>query len=374
MAEPLKHFFDRTLVSRLGASLRSAQPDFPEQPFVSEAARGLDRMELMDRARHIARALRAHLPADYERACGVLHRSLGAPLAGTDAFGLAVFFYLPHVLFVAEYGLDHFEASMALQRELTRRFSAEFSIRAYLERHPEATLERLKIWALDPDPHVRRLVSEGTRPRLPWAPRLRAFQLDPAPVLALLELLRDDPVEYVRRSVANNLNDIGKDHPEVLLATCERWIEGATPERQRLIAHALRSSIKKGDPRAMAVLGFSARPRARVEAAFSPAQVRIGGSVALTVTVQSEAPRHQRLVVDLAVFFLKASGEARPKVFKLRNVELAPDQALEISKTLSFRQHSTRKHYPGEHRLQVLINGAPFEAGAIVVAPATRTG
>jgi hypothetical protein len=193
-------------------------------------------------------------------------------------------------------------------------------------------------------------------------------------VLALLELLRDDPVEYVRRSVANNLNDIGKDHPELLLATCERWVEGAPPERQRLIAHALRSSIKKGDPRAMAALGFSERPRVRVEVAFSPAQVRIGGAVTLTVTVQSEAPRRQRLVVDLAVFFLKASGEARPKVFKLRNVELAPEQSVEISKTLSFRQHTTRTHYPGEHRLQVLINGTPFEAGAIAVAPATRAG
>jgi 3-methyladenine DNA glycosylase AlkC len=369
VAEPLKHFFDRALVARLGAGLKAAHPPFPEDGFVAQASRGLDGLELLDRAKHIATALHEHLPPDYEGACEVLHRSLGPPLSGTESFGMAVFFYLPHVLFVAERGLGHFEASMALQRELTRRFSAEFSIRAYLEHHPAATLARLRLWATDPDPHVRRLVSEGTRPRLPWAPRLRAFQRDPSPVLALLELLRDDPVEYVRRSVANNLNDIGKDHPDLLVATCERWAEGAGPERQRLLAHALRSAIKRGDPRALAVLGFSRRPQARVEVSFSPARVKIGGSVALKAKILGEAPRRQRLVVDLAVFFVKASGEARAKVFKLRNVDLEPGQEIEIAKTLSFRQHTTRKHYPGEHRVQVLLNGAATEVGAIVVVP-----
>lgn len=367
MAEPLKLFFDRALVAQLGASLKAAYPAFAEDSFVGQASRGLNGLELLDRARHIASALHKHLPADFEQACEVLHRSLGPPLSGTESFGMAVFFYLPHVIFVADHGLGHFEAAMALQRELTRRFSAEFSIRAYLDHHTEATLERLRLWATDPDPHVRRLVSEGTRPRLPWAPRLRAFQRDPTPVLALLELLRDDPVEYVRRSVANNLNDIGKDHPDLLVATCERWAEGASSERQRLIAHALRSAIKRGDQRAMAVLGFSQRPKARVEVSFSPARVKIGGTVALKVKVQSESPRQQRLVVDLAMFFIKASGEAKAKVFKLRNVELDPDQSIEIAKTLSFRQHTTRKHYPGEHRVQVLLNGAGIDAGSITV-------
>lgn len=368
MAEPLKHFFDRALVERLGASIHSVHPAFARDRFVAQASRGLGGLELLDRARHIAAALQAHLPADHEQASAVVRRSLGPPLAGTETFGMEVFFYLPHVLWVAAHGLGHFEASMTLQRELTRRFSAEFSIRAYLERHPEATLARLRTWATDPDPHVRRLVSEGTRPRLPWASRLRAFQRDPAPVLALLELLRDDPEEYVRRSVANNLNDIGKDHPGLLLDTCERWAAGASPARQRLIAHALRSVIKRGDQRAMAVLGFSSRPRARAEVSFSPARVKIGGTVALRVKVESESPRPQRLVVDLAVFFIKASGEARAKVFKLRNVDLEPGQSVEIGKTLSFRQHTTRTHHPGEHRVQVLLNGTSLEAGSIMVA------
>ena len=163
---------------------------------------------------------------------------------------------MPHCFFVAEYGLDHFEPSMQAHYQLTQRFTAEFSIRPFLIKHTEATLARLRQWARDPNEHVRRLVSEGTRPRLPWASRLPAFQADPAPVLALLELLKDDPALYVRRSVANNLNDIGKDHPRVLMQTAQRWMRDATPERAWVVRHALRWAVKQGDPAALKVLGF----------------------------------------------------------------------------------------------------------------------
>jgi 3-methyladenine DNA glycosylase AlkC len=156
--------------------------------------------------------------------------------------GMGGFLFLPHVFFVAEYGLEHFETSMRAQYVLTQRFTAEFSIRRYLERHQAATLGPVsREWSADASEDVRRLVSEGTRPRLPWAPRLRAFQADPRPVLALLERLKDDPSLYVRRSVANNLNDIGKDHPVLLVETATRWMENATEERRWIIRHALRS-------------------------------------------------------------------------------------------------------------------------------------
>ena len=176
---------------------------------------------------------------------------------------MAAFLYMPHLFFVARHGLDHFEDSMRAQYALTQRFTAEYSIRAFLEKHPEATLARLREWAADPSQHVRRLVSEGTRPRLPWAPRLRAFQKDPRPVLELLELLKDDPELYVRRSVANNLNDIGKDHPALLTAVAKRWLRGATPERRWIVDHALRSAVKRADAGALGALGYGARPKWR---------------------------------------------------------------------------------------------------------------
>jgi thioesterase domain-containing protein len=215
LAEPLKNCFGTAIPKTIGQRVVEVYPAFPVRAFLTDALRGYEQFELMARGRHVARALARHLPADYPRAVGILVASLGAKLEGSENQGMAPFFYLPHVLFVAEFGLDHFEPSMRAQYELTQRFTAEFSIRPFLERYPEQTLARLARWAADPSAHVRRLVSEGTRPRLPWAPRLRAFQRDPRPVLKLLELLKDDPVLYVRRSVANNLNDIGKDHPAV---------------------------------------------------------------------------------------------------------------------------------------------------------------
>src|SRR5918997_3406822 len=235
MAAPLKDSFGPDVPVRIAGAIAAVWPAFPVEAFLADALDGYEELELTPRARHIADALGRHLPQDYERAIEILVASLGPKLDSPELTGMDAFVYLPHVFFVAERGADHFEASMRAQYELTQRFSAEYSIRVFLERYPDATLGRLREWALDPSPHVRRLVSEGTRPRLPWAPRLRAFQDDPRPVLELLELLKDDPELYVRRSVANNLNDIGKDHPELLFETCKRWLVDASEERSKLV-------------------------------------------------------------------------------------------------------------------------------------------
>jgi 3-methyladenine DNA glycosylase AlkC len=203
--------------------------------------------------------MRAHLPARYEDALEVLLRSLTPPHTRTEGLGLGVFFYLPHVSFVAAYGLDRagnggrdpFEASMLAQYELTRRFTAEFSLRVFLQQEQSRTLAQLLQWTRDPDPHVRRLCSEGPRPRLPWAARLPALVRDPSPSLPLLEALKDDPELYVRRSVANHLGDIAKDHPALVFDLCTRWLEGASPERRWLIRHAVRHPAKHGHKTAL---------------------------------------------------------------------------------------------------------------------------
>src|SRR5687768_157274 len=160
MAEPLKHFFGPHVAVRIATMISTAYPRFPTDAFVADASNGLDALELVPRAGHIAKALHRHLPADFQRAAQILNASLGPPLAATEGDGMAPFLYLPHVIYVAEHGLDHLETALDLQYELTRRFSAEFSIRVYLERYPEPTLARLREWATDPDVHVRRLVSE----------------------------------------------------------------------------------------------------------------------------------------------------------------------------------------------------------------------
>src|SRR5688572_22368590 len=285
MAEALKTFFSPALVRRLAGDVMRAHPRFPSRAFIKDATAGLEELELLDRGKHIATALAKHLPSAYPEAIEVLLQSLG-PEHATDELvgvGMAPFFYLPHTLFVAEHGLDHFELSMRAQYELTKRFSAEGSIRSYIAKEPERTLEVLRRWAGDGNAHVRRIVSEGTRLRLPWAMRIPWLDRNPNRVLELLELLKDDPTTLVRRSVANNLNDLGKVHPELLIEICGRWLRGASAERRTLIEHALRSAIKRGEVGALKLLGFARKPAVAIEdMRFLPKRVAIGGQVAVS--------------------------------------------------------------------------------------------
>lgn len=365
MAVPLKDSFGPDVPARIGAAIAAVHPVFPADAFVADALQGYEALELTPRCRQIARALRRHLPASYDDAIAVILASLDHVADGEALTGMATFRYAPYVFFVADYGADHWETSMRAQYELTQRFTAEYSIRVFLDGEPDRTLARLREWAHDPSPDVRRLVSEGTRPRLPWAPRLRRFQLDPTPVLELLELLRDDPSLYVRRSVANNLNDIGKDHPDLLVATCRRWMEQPTPERRWLVRHALRSAIKRGDPGALDVLGFGSASTAEIHrVAIEPERPRIGETIRISVVVGNTGRARASLNVDLRVHFVKANGATSPKVFKIREVELEPGARVTLSKSVSLQQQTTRTHYRGSHPIELIVNGVTHPAGS----------
>jgi 3-methyladenine DNA glycosylase AlkC len=251
----LADLLDREAVDCLAHNLSLVHRPFAAKAFTRTALSGLEPLSILQRGAHLARALREHLPSRYGAAVRILIKSLTPPLTRTDDLGLGVFFYLPQVNFVATYGLDPahnggrdpFEISMTAQYELTRRFSAEFSIRPFIIHQPARTLARLLEWTRDPDPHVRRLCSEGSRPRLPWAQRIPALVRDPRPALPILEALKDDPEPYVRRSVANHLGDIAKDHPALVFELADRWLDGASAGRRWLIRHALRHPAKKGN-------------------------------------------------------------------------------------------------------------------------------
>jgi 3-methyladenine DNA glycosylase AlkC len=364
VADALKNKFGMDVPRRIGATVRAVHRSFPLERFVREVARGYDALELMPRARHIARALRTHLPARYAEALDILMESIGPARAASDADDMPPFLYLPHTLFVAEYGLDDFEPSMCAQYELTQRFTAEFSIRPFLAHHTERTLERLAQWAHDDSVHVRRLVSEGTRPRLPWAMRLRAFQKDPRPVLALLEQLKDDPELYVRRSVANNLNDVGKDHPGLLLDTARRWLHRSTARRRWIVERGLRSLVKQCDAKALALLGYGRSASLTVSGGrITPKRVAAGASVSIAFEVANAAPRAQRVLADFSVHFVKASGKAAPKVFKLKSVTLSPGESALFGKSVSLKQMTTRIHHPGRHVVHALVNGVQHRIG-----------
>jgi len=271
---------------------------------------------------------------------------------------MASFIYMPHCVFVAEYGLDHFELSMRANYELTKRFTAEFSIRPFITRYPKRTLALLRKWTKDPSDDVRRLVSEGTRPRLPWAPRLPEFQKDPGPVLGLLEELKDDPALYVRRSVANNLNDIGKDHPELLVETAAAWMKDADENRAWLIRHALRSAVKRGDVGALRVLGYGDAKGLIVEAAaIAPALARIGDKITVAFNVTNKGRQGRPVMVDFRIHYVKANGSTSPKVFKLKAIEIGPGDSVRVQKKVSVADMTTRKHYAGLHQVDAILNG-----------------
>ena len=258
---PLKKLIDATLVGYISESFAAIDSDFNKTNFIQEASKGLESLELKDRARHIAHALAHQLPDDRKNAAKIIVASLGPELEVTKDYGLTPFFYMAHSEWIAHYAIGDLESGLLASYELTKRYTSEFCIRPFIVKYESETLDRLYGWCEDSNPHVRRLASEGTRSRLPWAMRLKNIQQKPKLSLPILEKLKDDPELYVRRSVANHLGDIAKDHLELVLDLCTRWLEESqamndpdtAKNRRWVIRHALRYPAKKEHPRALEI-------------------------------------------------------------------------------------------------------------------------
>ncbi len=364
MATELKHFFSKKTIRTLANDVHAVHPSFDFEGFAKQASQGLSDKALLDRARHISVCLHNHLPPKFPQAWKVLQRSLGPEHVSDELLGvgMAPFYYLPHVMFVAAYGRDDFDVAMKAQYELTKRFSAEFSIRYFIDQDPQKVWTYLNTWVNDPNPHVRRLVSEGTRCRLPWAVRVPWLDAHLDEVVVLLEKLKHDPSSMVRRSVANNLNDIGKLNLQLLTETCARWMLQPSANMRALVKHGLRSAVKKGHTPALAVLGFGETPRVRVkQSKATPARVRIGGHVVLSCVVENTLPRPQPVLVDVRVWFVKASGKVSAKVFKVKECVLKEKETLLLECKVSLAVHTTRKPYPGPHKAEWMVNGVVME-------------
>ena len=364
MAEPFKNLFDPALVAGLAGHLARRAPDFDRGRFEAMALDGLERLELKARSAQITRALEAHLPADFGAACALLlaalHPEDDVDLSGKgiDDLGVRGWAVMPMADFVAARGLGSFDLSMATLAEMTRRFTAEGAVRPFIAADPERALIWLHRWAQDGNFHVRRLASEGSRPRLPWNMQLAVFVRDPSPLVPLLARLRDDPVEYVRRSVANNLNDIAWDHPDLVAVVAAEWIRGASPERARLVRHACRTLVKQGHPAALAALGFGP-PRVALRALdVRTPVVRFGGALEFEAEVVSESDADQNVVLDYAIHHRKANGETRAKVFKGKVLKLRAGEGAQFRRRHPMRPITTRVYHDGGHRVEILVNGA----------------
>lgn len=371
MAEPFKHLIDRDVVRSIGTHLQRVDAGFDRRGFEARAARGLDALELKARVLHIADALLATLPADVDRAAGLLEASLGPPGPGDDlsalrtsAAGLGGWAVWPLTEAIARLAIDAPERGLAALHAMTQRMTAEFAIRPFIVRHPALCFATLTRWTSDPSAHVRRLVSEGSRPRLPWGLRLHALVADPSPTLPLLAALQDDPSDYVRRSVANHLNDIARDHPAVLAEWLARHLPDASPGRRALLKHASRTRIKAGDPAVLAAWGLGAAFRGEAAWSVTKPRVNIGDAVTLRLELRSTAAAPQRLVIDYAMHHVKANGGTSPKVFKGWAIELAPRETRILERQHSFRPITTRRYYPGEHTADLRINGQPVASAA----------
>jgi 3-methyladenine DNA glycosylase AlkC len=252
--------------------------------------------------------------------------------------------------------------------QMTKRFTAEGAIRPFIQKYPDKTLEILSEWAEDENCHVRRLVSEGTRPRLPWTMQLKQFIEDPQPVLRLLEKLKSDPELMVRRSVANNLNDIAKDNPDLVVQTLSRWKKVEDEGTQWLIRHAARTLVKQGNKDVLTILGYSPKVDIAVsKIKLNNSTLKMGEALSFSLEVKSRAKHAQTLVIDYVIHHVKANGKLAPKVFKLTNKTLEPGQALTISKTHPFRFITTRKYYPGRHLLEIQVNGVKYGKAEFVL-------
>ncbi len=358
MATAMKEGLNSKAIERIAANMQLAWPQFPAKSFVTRAKRGLSALELKERVVHLANALTIALPDSFEEAVHHILKASETWDRGNPEDPLRGFAAWPLFHFIETKGLDHFDLSLHAFEKITNLFSAEFSIRPFIALDKDRAFSVFSQWTTHTDEHVRRLVSESTRSHLPWASHVECILCDPHSVLKLLERLKDDPALYVRRSVANNLNDIAKDHPELVIDRCEEWSKNASPERQWIIQRATRSLVKSGHPRVWGLLGFTATPKLKLaEATLQSPTVAIGDSLGFSFTLVSQAARPQRLVVDYAVYYTKANGSLRPKVFKLKQVELGAKQSVAIAKQHSFRKVTTRKLYPGPHRIEILVNG-----------------
>lgn len=354
--------FNPRVIRTLADNLKAAWPDFDADAFARDASDGLDALTMNARSAQITDALTRYLPDDFTVAAPLVIEALDDVEVEPGKTHWDGFIVLPQCAWVVQHGLDHFDLSMRALYHLTQRLSAEGYLRALIDAHPERALARLGAWVEDPNPHVRRLVSEGTRSRLPMTGRYRRFEREPAPLIALLDVLRDDPSEYVRRSVANNLNDLSKDRPEVVLDVLERWSEGASDGTRWVIGHALRTLLKAGDARALALVGFAPVSDVEVAVRVLTPRVCIGGALEFEATLTSTSDAPQRLMLDYAVGFVKARGERRDKVFKWTKRTLAPGSSVTLTRRQHMRPTSGRKLYPGVHTLALQLNGRRLEA------------
>ncbi len=356
MSYQLKDLYSPEFYQRFSRVLEKVLSGFDSkafQKFIFDEA--WDSRELKDRMWHTSQVLHRFFPQDFQKSGQLIIQLVDTLIAEgfTDA-GLQ-FMCLPD--YVERYGIEDLETSEKVFEHLTAFASCEFAVRPFLVRYPESMIKNMVAWSKHPNEHVRRLASEGSRPRLPWAMALPSFKKDPTPVLPILENLKKDPSEYVRRSVANNLNDIAKDNPQVTLEICYRWF-GETDETNRLVKHACRTLLKAGNTKALQLFGYGDPVNFKFSSfEIETPVVRLGEELRFSFRVKNSGGIAALVRLEYGMYFMKANGSLSRKVFKISEKPLDAKGHHHIKRKQSFKAISTRKYYPGRHEVSVIING-----------------
>ncbi|UMY57099.1 MULTISPECIES: DNA alkylation repair protein [Paenibacillus] len=355
MAEPLKNMYTENFLQQFGEKVQSAYRPFDTIGFIHQVMdEKWDELELKERIRRISLTLGAFLPSNYEEALGILF-TIDEHCSGFP------YLFFPDFVEVYGQGEGDWDLSMKALERFTSRSSAEFAVRPFLLREPERMMQQMTTWAGHQSEHVRRLASEGCRPRLPWGQALPVFKRDPAPVLAVLELLKADRSLYVRKSVANNLNDIAKDHPDVVIATAQRW-KGTHPDTDWIVRHGCRTLIRKSIPEVMAMFGYADETDGAplvTGASFTtdPTVLKLGDSCELSYALQLREGDPVRVRIEYGIDFVKARGQVSRKLFLLSDKTVSGGTHLTGTRTHRFADLTTRRHYAGTHRIALLVNG-----------------
>jgi 3-methyladenine DNA glycosylase AlkC len=354
MAEPLKDmFFTGSSMDTFADTIQRFYPEFDKKKFIRLVFdETFADKELKDKMRHTTLCLKKTLPESYKEALEILKQA--APhTKGFEALSLPDF--------VAIYGLEDWDLSLPALYHFTKFSTSELAIRPFLAEDPERVMALMNEWAEDEDPMVRRFASEGCRPRLPWAMALPKFKKDPSLILPVLEKLKKDESEDVRRSVANNLNDISKDNPEVVLKICEIW-HGQSPKTDKIVKHACRTMLKAGDKRALLIFGYSDPSTMKLENfRLVKTRIKIGEDVRFSFDLILKEKSKVRL--EYAIFYVKSKGQLSKKVFKITENDYAPGTH-SVTRKHSLADMSTRKHFEGTHHLSVIVNGVEMAKSA----------
>ncbi len=385
MPEPFKNRFSVSLINEMSVHIANQFESFHKERFIHEATFNLNDLELKARSLQITSALLKHLPQVTVGSVNDIYEKLINSLTPTSLIdeekaisggqisehGIEGWAIMPLADFIAfsylvlnehsEVGSSQqqktFVIAMQTLKEMTKRFTTEFAIRHLIKAAPEQAISLLNSWLDDKNYHVRRLISEGSRPRLPWGIQLSEFVADPTPLLPLLEALKDDDELYVRRSVANNMNDIAKDHPELVAKLTSSWLNPKNKQRLQLVKHACRTLIKNGNPTILSALGFSEIQLESAKLTVDNPRLLFGNSIQLVLTLNSTLNHDQAMNIDYRIHHQKANGTTSPKVFKWKTTTLKANTSINIIKKHTVKHVTTRTYYPGIHKIEVLING-----------------